>query len=39
MQPIDAVWIAGLIGIFWNLFIRKDKVNEKENKQNNSNKI
>jgi len=25
MQPIDAVWIIGLIGIFWYIFIRKDK--------------
>ena len=30
MQPIDAVWIIGLIGIFWYLFIRKDKDEEKE---------
>jgi len=25
MQPIDAVWIIGLIWIFWYIFIRKEK--------------
>jgi hypothetical protein len=30
MQPIDAVWILGLIWIFYFLFVRKDKL-ESEN--------
>lgn len=28
MQPIDAVWIIGLIGIFYFLFIKKEKSNK-----------
>jgi len=35
MQPIDAVWIIGLIGIFWFMFIRKDKEMEKPENKNN----
>jgi len=35
MQPIDAVWIIGLIGIFWYIFIRKDKEKEKSESKNN----
>ena len=35
MQPIDAVWIIGLIGIFWYIFIRKDKGKEKSESKNN----
>ena len=35
MQLIDAVWIIGLIGIFWYIFIRKGK--EKEKSENNNN--
>ena len=35
MQPIDAVWIIGLIGIFWFMFIRKDKEMKKPENKNN----
>jgi len=33
MQPIDAVWIIGLIGVFYFLFIKKDKSNISGNKK------
>lgn len=25
MQPIDALWIIGMIGILWFVFLKKDK--------------
>jgi len=33
MQPIDTVWIIGMIGVFYFLFIKKDKSNNPKNKK------
>jgi len=33
MQPLDVVWIIGLIGVFYFLFIKKDKRNNIGNKK------